>query len=65
MGYYDIDSPVLPCKNCFKVPSRSSRYTLFFYVPPTTTNYIITNESVRRLMSNANADTAFNGLLIM
>ncbi|XP_025192863.1 uncharacterized protein LOC112592916 [Melanaphis sacchari] len=53
-----VESSAILSLICFKVPQRSTRSTTPFYVPHSTTNYIA-NEPLRRLMSNANADTNF------
>ena len=54
-----IDSSDLTSLLCFKVPQRSTRNTIPFYVPHASTNYL-KNEPIRRLMTNANLDPTFN-----
>ncbi|KAF0709929.1 Uncharacterized protein FWK35_00032628, partial [Aphis craccivora] len=53
-----VESSAILTLICFKVPQSSTRSSTPFYVLHSTTNYIA-NEPLRRLMSNANADTNF------
>jgi hypothetical protein len=57
----NIDSPVLLSLICFTVPSRSSNSKALSYVPHATNNYMA-NEPLRRLMSFANTNPAFEDL---
>jgi len=53
-----VDSPtLLPLIN-FSVPQRTSRSFTTFHVPLYTTNYL-SNEPIKRIMSNANTDPSF------
>jgi len=52
-----IDSPFYLNLINFKVPQRTFQYSVPFYVPPYTSNYL-TNEPITRLLSLSNVDAS-------
>jgi hypothetical protein len=52
-----IDSPFLLNLINFKVPQRTSRHSVPFYILPYTSNYLA-NEPITRLLLLANVDTS-------
>lgn len=53
-----VDSSVLISLINFKIPQRTTRTSIPFFIPHCTTNYL-KNEPIRRLLSLANADPSF------